>query len=75
MTTPLNYSQPPLELADAVEDHLYGCAPAEGCGVCAALAQELAEAREGGRWSAAYDAAAEIRNHGRHATGPAGKKP
>ncbi|MFE9409618.1 hypothetical protein ACFYN0_12630 [Streptomyces sp. NPDC006704] len=63
MTSPLKYPRPPVELAGAVEAYLYGCAPADGCGVCAALARELEEAKAAEKWSAAYDAAAEVRNH------------
>lgn len=67
MTTPFTYPRPPVELAGAVEAYLYDCTPAKGCGVCAALVRELAEAKAAQRWSAAYDAAAEVRNHP-HAT-------
>ncbi|MGW2818635.1 hypothetical protein [Streptomyces sp. NPDC001415] len=63
MTNPPTYPQPAVELAGFVEDYLYGCEPAAGCGVCAALAKELAGARAAGVYSKAYDAAAEIRNH------------
>ncbi|MEU9102401.1 hypothetical protein [Streptomyces sp. NPDC048361] len=63
MTTPFKYPQPPVELAGAVEAYLYDCTPVEGCGVCTALARELREARVAKKWSVAYDAAAEVRNH------------
>ncbi|MFE9403708.1 hypothetical protein ACFYNY_18225 [Streptomyces sp. NPDC006530] len=63
MTDPPTYPQPAVELADFVEEYLYGCSPAPGCGVCAALAKELAGARAQREYSRAYDAAAEIRNH------------
>ncbi len=63
MTTPVKYPQPPVELVGAVEAFLYDCTPAEGCGVCTALIAELEEAMKADRWSAAYDAAAEVRNH------------
>ncbi len=63
MTGPIKYSQPPVELAGAVDAYLYDCSPVEGCGVCTALVQELAEAKQAKDWSAAFDAAAEVRNH------------
>ncbi|MFG2717113.1 hypothetical protein ACGFW5_02215 [Streptomyces sp. NPDC048416] len=63
MTNPTSYPQPPVHLPGAVDAYLYGCSPAAGCGVCAALAKELEEARAAHKGSAAYDAAAEIRNH------------
>ncbi len=63
MTTPLKYPQPPVELPGAVEAFLYDCAPTEACGVCTALVKELEEAKAAQRWSDAYDAAAEVRNH------------
>jgi hypothetical protein len=63
MTNPPTYPQPAVELAGFVEDYLYGCDPAAGCGVCTALAKELTEARQAKAHSKAYDAAAEIRNH------------
>ncbi|MFE4856984.1 hypothetical protein [Streptomyces sp. NPDC056670] len=68
MTTPLKYPQPPVVLPGAVEDYLYGCEPADGCGVCNALVSELKEAKKAREWSKAYEAAAEVRNHARHAT-------
>ncbi|MFD7165588.1 hypothetical protein [Streptomyces violascens] len=67
MTNPMKYPQPPVELAGAVEHYLYDCTPAEGCGVCAALVVELTDAKKAKKWSAAYDAAAEVRNHANHA--------
>ncbi|MFD7536447.1 hypothetical protein [Streptomyces sp. NPDC059819] len=70
MTTPLKYPQPPVELPGAVEAFLYDCTPADGCGVCVALVRELAEAKAAKRWSDAYDAAAEVRNHSQHAPEP-----
>uniref|UniRef100_A0AAU2V7Z6 Uncharacterized protein n=1 Tax=Streptomyces sp. NBC_00003 TaxID=2903608 RepID=A0AAU2V7Z6_9ACTN len=71
-TSPRTYPQPPIELAGFVDNYLYGCAPAPECGVCAALAEELATARRGKEHSRAYDAAAEIRNHP-HPARPAGE--
>ncbi|MFI5703761.1 hypothetical protein ACIA78_27410 [Streptomyces xanthochromogenes] len=68
MTTPAKYPQPPVELAGAVEAFLYDCTPADGCGVCTALMRELEETKKAKEWSKAYEAAAEIRNHARHAT-------
>ncbi|AYG83864.1 hypothetical protein DWB77_06065 [Streptomyces hundungensis] len=69
MTSPLKYPRPPVELAGAVEAYLYDCTPVEGCGVCAALVKELGEAKAAEKWSAAYDAAAEVRNHPHAAKG------
>ncbi|AYG82455.1 hypothetical protein DWB77_04631 [Streptomyces hundungensis] len=63
MAAPLRYPRPPVELAGAVEAYLYDCTPGKGCGACAALVRELAEARAAKQWSAAYDAAAKVRNH------------
>ncbi|MBX7471426.1 hypothetical protein K1Y80_35790 [Streptomyces sp. MAG02] len=63
MTNPAKYPRPPVELPGVVETYLYDCAPADGCGVCAALVKELEEARTAKGWSAAYEAAAEVRNH------------
>lgn len=63
MTDPIPYPQPPVELPGAVEAYVYDCAPDRTCGVCVALAGELRAARAASKWSAAYDAAAEIRNH------------
>jgi hypothetical protein len=71
MTNPLKYPQPPVELAGAVEHYLYGCTPAEGCGVCTALVRELEDAKQAKNWTAAYDAAAEVRNHPLHDPQPA----
>ncbi|MFI6051691.1 hypothetical protein ACIBCO_16575 [Streptomyces violascens] len=70
MTNPPTYPQPAVELAAFVEEYLYGCAPAVACGVCAALAKELATARAAQEHSRAYDAAAEIRNHPHAAPAP-----
>ncbi len=39
--------------------------PAEGCGVCAALAKQRAEAREHGDFSAVTDLNVEIAAHGK----------
>ncbi|WP_053730798.1 hypothetical protein [Streptomyces sp. WM6378] len=69
-TSPRTYPQPPIELAGFVENYLYGCAPVAECGVCAALAEELAAARRDKEYSRAYDAAAEIRNHPHPARAP-----
>ncbi|WP_371653396.1 MULTISPECIES: hypothetical protein [unclassified Streptomyces] len=63
MTNPRTYPQQRAELPKRVHDYLYGCDPVAACGVCAALATELAEAREATEYGKAYDAAAEIRNH------------
>ncbi|AYG83290.1 hypothetical protein DWB77_05486 [Streptomyces hundungensis] len=63
MTDPRTYPQPAIELAGFVDDYLYGCTPAAGCGVCTALSAELSEARKAKQHGKAYDAAAEIRNH------------
>ncbi|MGW2484029.1 hypothetical protein ACWCWQ_29830 [Streptomyces sp. NPDC001571] len=68
MTTPAKYPQPPVELAGAVEAFLYDCTPADGCGVCTALIAELEAAKRTKKWSKAYEAAAEVRNHTGHAT-------
>ncbi|MEU3374548.1 hypothetical protein ABZ734_29415 [Streptomyces sp. NPDC006660] len=63
MTEPRTYPLPAVVLAEFMEDYLYGCTPVAGCGVCTALAAELARAREAKEHREAYDAAAEIRNH------------
>uniref|UniRef100_A0AAU2V930 Uncharacterized protein n=1 Tax=Streptomyces sp. NBC_00003 TaxID=2903608 RepID=A0AAU2V930_9ACTN len=63
MADPRTYPRSAVELAAFVDDYLYGCDPAAGCGVCAALARELAAARKADEHGKAYDAAAEIRNH------------
>ncbi|MEU1077432.1 MULTISPECIES: hypothetical protein [unclassified Streptomyces] len=63
MTERRTYPEPAVELAGFVEDYLYGCSPVAGCGVCTALAAELATAREAKDHGKAYEAAAEIRNH------------
>ncbi|MEU5434158.1 hypothetical protein AB0G73_12375 [Streptomyces sp. NPDC020719] len=63
MTNPQTYPQPAVELAGFVDDYLYGCEPVADCGVCAALARELAEARGAKEHGKAYTAAKEIRNH------------
>jgi hypothetical protein len=62
-TNPRTYPQPAVELAGFVDNYLYGCVPVPECGVCEALAKELAEARLAKEYNRAYDAAAEIRNH------------
>jgi hypothetical protein len=69
-TNPRTYHQPAVELAGFVDNYLYGCVPVTECGVCVALAKELAEARLAKEHNRAYDAAAEIRNHP-HATSAA----
>ncbi|MFI6688917.1 hypothetical protein [Streptomyces sp. NPDC050485] len=66
MADPIKYQRPPVELAGAMDAYLYGCTPAEDCGVCASLMHELDDAKKAEDWGKAYDAAAAVRNHPRH---------
>ncbi len=61
MTSPIRYSQPPVELS--VDGWLLEGEPEPGCGVCSALVLQRAEARKRNDWTAACAAAREIRNH------------
>jgi hypothetical protein len=58
MTTPRGIQEAPVVLE--IDPWLYGCNPADGCGVCAALANQLANAET---HEERFDAAREIRNH------------
>ena len=58
MTTPRGTQESPIELE--IDPWLYGCNPVDGCGVCTALANQLANAET---HEERFDAAREIRNH------------
>ncbi|MBD0745330.1 hypothetical protein [Streptomyces sp. CBMA152] len=63
MTTSPTHPRPAVELTGFVDNYLYGCLPAAGCGVCTVLVKELEAARQAKDHGTAYDSAAEIRNH------------
>lgn len=55
-----SYSQPPVELD--IDTWLYECHPKAGCGVCAALFEQRAEADKKGDTRKKFDLSREIRN-------------
>jgi hypothetical protein len=58
---PIRYQTAPVELP--IDPWLLNGTPAEGCKVCEALAEQREHALKLGNQGAAFDAAAEIRNH------------
>ncbi|PBC84627.1 hypothetical protein SAMN05428940_4648 [Streptomyces sp. 2133.1] len=62
MTSPIRYSQPPIELP--LDGWLLEGEPATGCKVCGALDLQRSQAEKRNDWVAACAAAREIRNHG-----------
>lgn len=63
MTSPIRYSQPPIELP--VDHWLLDGKPVPGCKVCGALDLQRSQARERSDWAVACAAAREIRSHRR----------
>lgn len=63
MTTPIRYSQDPIELP--LEPWLLEGSPVPGCEECATRAEKRDRARNAGDWKTACAAARGIRNHRR----------
>ncbi|PJN37200.1 hypothetical protein CG747_29680 [Streptomyces sp. CB02959] len=61
MTSPIRYSQQPVELP--LDGWLLEGNPAPGCAVCDALGLQREQARKRSDWATSYAAAREIRNH------------